>query len=55
MTCKVKIYLPRAGLVVQRLRSQVPLLGGPGFTGLNPVVDKAPLGTHAVIGVPCIK
>ena len=34
-----------ASLVAQQLSSHVPLLGGPGFAGLDPGVDVASLGT----------
>ena len=49
-------YAPGAGLVVQWLCSHVPLLGGPGFAGLD---HRFRHGTtwqsHAVVGVPHIK
>ena len=37
----------RAGPVAQRLSSHVLLLGGPGFTGLDPGADVA------LLGMPC--
>ena len=45
-----------AGLVAQRLSSQVLLLGRPVFAGSDLVADMAPLDkSHAVVGVSCIK
>ena len=33
---QIKTLVHRAGQVAQRLSSHVPLLGGPGFAGLDP-------------------
>ena len=46
----------RAGPVAQWLSSHVPLLGRPGFAGLDPGCGQwHRLAHHAVVGIPHIK